>query len=332
MLPFLLAVVIIIAGTGIYYSVQLFTLMQQPLTLEKPVRIYLKPGSSIRVIASQLEQKKLLNHKRDFILWGRLHNQATHLQAGKYIIKAGESLADILERMVNGDVIQHRITLVEGITFKQMLAQIKRSPLLQHTLNHLSPAVIMKKLGYGNQQAEGRFFPSTYDISTGMKDTELLQNAYKTMQQVLAEEWQHREKHLPFKNAYEALILASIVEKETAIAQERPLIAGVFINRLNKNMRLQTDPTVIYGIKNYDGNIHLSDLRKDTPYNTYTRKGLTPTPIAMPGRQSIHAVLHPDKTDMLYFVAYGDGSGRHVFSTNLKDHNRAVDKYQRKKH
>jgi len=160
---------------------------------------------------------------------------------------------------------------------------------------------------------------------------ELLQRAYRSMDEILAEEWQQRDDNLPFKSAYEALIMASIVEKESAVAEERPLIAGLFVNRLRKKMRLQTDPTVIYGIENYDGNIRYRDLRKDTPYNTYTRSGLPPTPIALPGREAIHATLHPDKTDYLYFVAFGDGSGRHVFSTNLKDHEKAVDKYQRKK-
>ena len=151
------------------------------------------------------------------------------------------------------------------------------------------------------------------------------------MAAILQQEWQQREEGLPLKTPYEALVLASIVEKESAIAEERPLIAGLFINRLRKKMRLQTDPTVIYGIENYDGDIRFRDLRKDTPYNTYTRHGLPPTPIALPGREAIHATLHPDKTEYLYFVAYGDGSGRHVFSTNLKDHEKAVDLYQRKK-
>jgi UPF0755 protein len=211
------------------------------------------------------------------------------------------------------------------------LAAIKKNKVITFVLDNLSDEQIMEKLGYKGEHPEGRFYPDTYHVSRDMTDLDLLQRAYKTMQKILKSEWDKRENKLPFKTADEALIMASIVEKESAIAEERPLIAGLFINRLRKGMRLQTDPTVIYGIKNYDGNIRYKDLRKDTPYNTYTRSGLPPTPIAMPGREAIHATLHPDKTKYLYFVAYGDGSGRHQFSKNLKDHEKAVDKYQRKK-
>ena len=198
-------------------------------------------------------------------------------------------------------------------------------------LENLDDEEIMKKLGHEGEHPEGRFYPDTYYISRGVTDIELLNRAYASMQQILQTEWQQREPDLPLQTPYEALILASIVEKESAVAEERPVIAGLFINRLRKKMRLQTDPTVIYGIENYDGNIRFRDLRKDTPYNTYTRNGLPPTPIAMPGREAITATLHPEKTDYLYFVAYGDGSGRHVFSTNLEDHEKAVDRYQRKR-
>ncbi len=331
LLPVLFSALVIAAGIAVYYSLQVRTQMLTPLTLTQPVTINLQSGSSIRAVASQLQQKKLLQNINYFILWGRLHGQSTRLQAGEYVLENGQTLAEFLQRMVDGDVVQHAITLIEGYTFAQMMTAIRQNPYLEHTLKDLSDDEIMKKLGYAGEHPEGRFFPDTYYILNGMKDVQLLQRAYESMQAVLAEEWENREEGLPFENAYEALILASIVEKESAIAAERPLIAGVFINRLNKKMRLQTDPTVIYGIENYDGNIRYKDLRKDTPYNTYTRHGLTPTPIAMPGRGAIHAVMHPDKTDKLYFVAYGDGSGRHVFSSNLKDHEKAVDKYQRKK-
>jgi len=189
----------------------------------------------------------------------------------------------------------------------------------------------MQRLGHEGEHPEGRFYPDTYYISMGVTDTELLTRAYNEMQRVLDLEWQARDEGLPYKTPYEALIMASIVEKESAVPEERPLIAGVFTNRLRKGMRLQTDPTVIYGIENYDGNIRYRDLRKDTPYNTYTRKGLPPTPIALAGREAINATLHPDKTAYLFFVAFSDGSGRHVFSTNLEDHEKAVDKYQRKR-
>ncbi len=322
---------IIIAGIIAYYIIQLTHTMQSAISLTQPVTVQVKPGDSVRTIAAQLVAQDVLDKPQYFILWGRLHNQSRHIQAGEYVLKNAETLAMLLEHMVNGEVVQHKITLIEGITFRQMLAQMEKNPFLVHTLSHTPTKTIMTRLGHPAQLPEGRFFPDTYDISVGMKDIDLLRRAYETMQRILTQEWQQREKNLPLKNAYQALILASIVEKETAVKEERPLIAGVFINRLNRKMRLQTDASVIYGIKNYDGNIRFKDLRKDTPYNTYTRYGLPPTPVAMPGRAAIHAVLHPDKTDKLYFVAYGDGSGRHFFSSNLTQHEKAVDKYQRRK-
>lgn len=335
LLPIAFSALVIGVFIATYFILQIREQMVTPVTLQEPVSIHVKQGSSIRAIAAQLHQQKLLKNKNYFVLWGRLNNQATRLQAGEYTFSSGQTLAGFLQRMVDGDVVQHSIILVEGFTFKQMMNSIRQSPFLEHTLQDLNAQEVMKKLGHAGEHPEGRFFPDTYYVFKGMKDTQLLQHAYQVMENILNEEWINREVNednpLPFETAYEALILASIVEKESAVAKERPLIAGVFINRLKKKMRLQTDPTVIYGIENYDGNIRYRDLRKDTPYNTYTRSGLTPTPIAMPGREAIHAVLHPDKTDKLYFVAYSDGSGRHVFSSNLKDHEKAVDKYQRKK-
>lgn len=329
--PAIFYVAIIVGIISVYYFMRMYSVMHAPLQLKQSITLQLKPGSSIRTLGQYLEQKKLVSNKIFFIFWGRIHNQATRLQAGDYLLNNADTLAGLLQRMVQGKVIQYRITLVEGLTAKQYFTLIRQTPYLRHTLDNLSADGIMKKLGYAGQHAEGMFFPDTYYITDGMSDVDLLQQAYRKMQQVLGQQWRQRQKGLPFKNAYQALILASIVEKETALAVERPLIAGVFINRLRKHMRLQTDPSVIYGIKNYDGNIHLRDLRKDTPYNTYTRYGLPPTPIAMPGEKSIHAVLHPATTDMLYFVAYDDGSGRHVFSSNLKDHDKAVNTYQRRK-
>jgi len=335
LLPVTFSILVIGGLISAYFVLQIREQMLTPVDLQEPVSIHLKQGSSIRVVAEQLSQQNLLENKNYFVLWGRLNKQATRLQAGEYIFNNGQTLASFLQDMVEGDVVQHSIILVEGLTFAQMMESIRQSPFLEHTLQGLSSDEIMKKLGHADEHPEGRFFPDTYFVFKGMKDTQLLQHAYRVMENTLNEEWVNREVNkdnpLPFETPYEALILASIVEKESAVPEERPLIAGVFINRLKKKMRLQTDPTVIYGIKNYDGNIRYRDLRKDTPYNTYTRSGLTPTPIAMPGREAIHAVLHPDKTNKLYFVAYSDGSGRHVFSSNLKDHEKAVDKYQRKK-
>ncbi len=316
---------------AVYYSSKIYSEMHSELSLLQTESIVFSRGSSIRTLANQLIEKGLLQNKNYFLIWGKLNRQSTKLQAGEYLITPGMTLAGLLDAMVAGDVVQHNITLIEGYTFRQMVDSIHQNPILIKKLSDLSDDEIMEKLGHKGEHPEGRFYPDTYYVSRGVTDVELLNRAYNAMVKILDDEWQQREENLPLKSSYEALILASIVEKESAIAEERPLIAGLFINRLRKKMRLQTDPTVIYGIENYDGNIRFRDLRKDTPYNTYTRRGLPPTPIALPGREAIHATLHPDKTQYLYFVAYGDGSGRHVFSTNLKDHEKAVDLYQRKK-
>ena len=321
----------VLLAVALYHSAKIYSEMHAELSLSQTEAIVFPRGSSIRTLANQLSEKGLLQNKKHFLLWGKLNRQSTKLQAGEYLITPGMTLAGLLDAMVAGDVVQHNITIIEGYTFRQMLDTIHQNAIVSKQLSGLSDAEIMEKIGYKGEHPEGRFYPDTYYVSRGVTDVDLLKRAYNTMAKILEEEWQQREENLPLKSAYEALILASIVEKESAIAEERPLIAGLFINRLRKKMRLQTDPTVIYGIENYDGNIRFRDLRKDTPYNTYTRRGLPPTPIALPGREAIHATLHPDKTKYLYFVAYGDGSGRHEFSTNLKDHEKAVDKYQRKK-
>jgi len=325
------AITSIVVLVGFYYSSKIYTMMHAPIELSQADTIVFARGSSIRTLANQLIEKKLLSEKRYFLVWGKLHRQETRLQAGEYLITPGATLVDLLDDMVDGNVIQHDITLIEGFTFRQALKTIHQNSVITSETTNLSDEQIMSKIGHAGEHPEGRFYPDTYYISRGVTDLEILRRAYQSMDDILEEEWNKRAKDLPFKSAYEALILASIVEKESAVIEERPLIAGLFVNRLRKRMRLQTDPTVIYGIENYDGNIRFRDLRKDTPYNTYTRYGLPPTPIALPGRGAIHATMHPDKTEYLYFVAYSDGSGRHVFSTNLKDHEKAVDKYQRKK-
>jgi peptidoglycan lytic transglycosylase G len=330
-MPVVFTIASILLLTGFYFSAKIYSAMHTEIVLSEPENIIFSRGSSIRTLANQLIEKNLLEDKKSFLIWGKLNRQGTRLQAGEYVIEPGQTLAGLLEEMVSGNVVQHSITLIEGFTFRQMLEVIQKNPMLTVELENLSDEEIMKKLGHEGEHPEGRFYPDTYYISRGVTDVELLNRAYDSMAVILEQEWQQREGNLPLKSPYEALILASIVEKESAIAEERSLIAGLFVNRLRKKMRLQTDPSVIYGIKNYDGNIRFRDLRKDTPYNTYTRHGLPPTPIALAGREAIHASLHPDKTEYLYFVAYGDGSGKHVFSTNLKDHEKAVDQYQRKK-
>lgn len=330
-LPLIFSISSIVLVMVFYFSVIIYSEMHAEIALTEDETIVFSRGSSIRTLANQLIEKGFLQEKNYFLIWGKLNRQETRLQAGEYLITSGLTLAGLLDNMVAGEVVQHNITLIEGHTFRQILEIIQQNPVVTKELENLSDEEIMERLGHDGEHPEGRFYPDTYYISRGVTDIELLNRAYVSMQEILEAEWQQREEGLPFKSPYEALILASIVEKESAVAKERPLIAGLFINRLRKKMRLQTDPTVIYGIKNYDGNIRFRDLRNDTPYNTYTRNGLPPTPIALPGREAINATLHPDKTKYLYFVAYGDGSGRHVFSTNLKDHEKAVDRYQRKK-
>ncbi len=328
-LAVLFAISSIILVIVFYFSLQISSQMRSEISLAEPQTIVFSRGSSIRTLANQLIEKGVLEHKNYLIIWGKVKHKSTRLQAGEYLLISGMTLENLLEHMVAGKVVQHRITFIEGFTFRQILEIIQQNPLITQDLKNLTDEEIMKKLGFEGEHPEGRFYPDTYHFSRGTSDVEILKRAYAAMTEILEQEWSQRQENLPFKSSYEALIMASIVEKESAVAEERPIIAGVFVNRLRKNMRLQTDPTVIYGIENFDGNIRFRDLRKDTPYNTYTRHGLPPTPIALPGKGSIHATMHPAETEYLFFVSFSDGSGRHQFSTNLKDHNKAVNKYQR---
>ena len=326
-----------ILGTLVVLSVAAITLAKyqqfQDTRLNVPADglIYTLPtGASLNKLANDLETRGIIQQPRFFILLGRQMEAATRLQAGEYSLTQGMSPQAMLEEMVAGKVIQHELTLIEGHSFREILQRVHDYPVLEHTLIDKSNSEIMAAIGQPEQHPEGRFLPDTYHITRGTTDVEFLQRAYQAMASQLQAEWEAREEGLPFKSADEALILASIVEKETGVVEERPAIAGVFIRRLQKSMRLQTDPTVIYGMgETYDGNIRKRDLLQDTPYNTYTRDGLPPTPIAMPGVDAIHAVMHPEEGKSLYFVAMGEG--RHYFSNTLKQHNLAVDKFQKKK-
>jgi UPF0755 protein len=293
----------------------------------KPRTITVRPGTAFISVAGELQNKGLVDDSRILRLYARYHDLAAHIQAGEYAVEPGMSAVDLLHRMVKGQVVQHSLTVVEGWTFDEMVRAVVASKTLTHELEGLDDAGIMEKLGYADEHPEGRFLPETYQYPRGTTDVEFLRRAHEAMDRVLREQWEKRADDLPYDKPYSALIMASIIEKETAVASERPEIAGVFVRRLKRGMRLQTDPTVIYGLgDDYDGDIRYRDLRKDTPYNTYTRAGLPPTPIALPGVDSIHAALHPADGKALYFVARGDGS--HVFSETLKEHNRAVRKYQ----
>jgi UPF0755 protein len=291
------------------------------------VNYMLAPGTSFGVMAKDLEQRGLISSALYFRVIARLDDKAHKIRAGEYHIAPGTKPGQLLDQMMSGKVISYSFTLVEGWTFQQVLEAVRGQEALQGTIENLTPEAIMERLGHAGDHPEGRFLADTYHFPRGTTDLALLQRAYGEMEKFLQQEWEQRQGNLPLRTPYEALILASIVEKETAVAEERPRIAGVFIRRLRIGMKLQTDPTVIYGMgDSYDGNIRRRDLSENTPYNTYVHGGLTPTPISMPGRDAIRAVLHPAQGKSLYFVAKGDGT--HYFSATLQEHNKAVRKYQ----
>lgn len=292
--------------------------------------IEIQAKSSLRSIANQLVKQGVLKEPWRFILLAKLLKKESFLQAGSYTLNKNISPYQLLLSLNHGKTTQGAVTFIEGHTFAQMREKLANNDAVKQTITGLSESEILKLMGSQYQVAEGLFFPDTFYFDRNSADTVMLKRSYDSMQNKLAKAWLTRDANLPYKNSYEALIMASIVEKETGKPSERAMIAGVFINRLRLGMRLQTDPTVIYGMGlQYKGNIRKKDLLYDTPYNTYTRDGLPPSPIAMPGAAAIDAVLHPNTTKALYFVGKGDGS--HAFSDNLEAHNRAVVKYQLKK-
>ncbi len=312
-------------------SIQLLHFQHDNVTLANDETVFLiRSGSNIKTIAQDLTREGIIEDPWLFILLARLKGVETSVRAGEYRIEAEQSPDDLLETFTRGSSIQYSLTVIEGWTFRQMLDALAADPILEQTLGDRSDAEIMSLLGRPGEHPEGRFFPDTYRFPKGTSDVDFLRRAYQVMESHLEREWNQRDPDLPLANSYEALILASIIEKETAVGFERPLIAGVFVERLRRNMRLQTDPTVIYGIgAGFDGDIRFRDLKADTPYNTYLHAGLTPTPIALPGLESIRAALHPARTDALYFVSKGDGT--HHFSATLEEHNAAVRRYQLKR-
>jgi UPF0755 protein len=299
-----------------------------PVTLPRtPYEFTVHPGSSLKSIARGLAFEGVLSESESFWILGRILGKARAVQAGTYRIDRPLTPLELLDKLARGDVLMLEMVFVEGTTMRQWLAQLAAQPRVRHTLAGKADTELRALFGTGNEALEGWFFPDTYRFSPGTADADVLKRAHGAMRKRLADAWAGRDRGLPLGTAYEALILASIVEKETAVAAERPRVAAVFMNRLRLPMRLQTDPTVIYGMgESFDGNIRKKDLAADTPWNTYTRDGLPPTPIAMPGAASIAAVMHPATGDDLYFVARGDGS--HQFSRTLEEHNRAVAKYQ----
>ncbi len=311
--------------------------LSTPIALPKtPYYFTVEKGTTFRHFAQQMEKEGILAHPFLFEGYARFENKRSQLKAGEYLLNQNLTPLSLLDKITQGDVIQKAITLVDGWNFKQIRQALDKNPDLKHETAGLSESEIFQKLGIDpaltqqKTQLEGLFTPETYYFPAGTSDLVILKQASVSLQKALTKAWNGRTTDLPYqyKNEYEVLIMASLIEKETARAEERPLIAAVFLNRLKLNMKLQTDPTVIYGIgARYDGKIHKRDLLTDTPYNTYTRFGLPPTPIALPSFAAIQAALHPQKTDYLYFVAKGQ-TGYHAFSTNLKDHEAAVRKYQ----
>ena len=290
--------------------------------------IEIPSGASFASVAMRLAERGLVDHPMPLRLYARWHGFANRIQAGEYALVPGTTAAELIQRMVDGEVIQHDLTVIEGWRFDEMLAAIRAHPAVKQTLaTDASDADIMAAIGRESVPAEGRFLPETYHFPRGTADIDILRRANRALEGALTSAWANRASGLPIDNATEALILASIIEKETGLAEERRRIAGVFTRRLERGMRLQTDPTVIYGLgEAFDGDLRRVHLRTDTPYNTYTRHGLPPTPIALPGVAAIAAAIDPAAGDSLYFVSRGDGS--HVFSSTLEAHNAAVRRYQ----
>jgi UPF0755 protein len=303
----------------------------RPVTLSSsPLEFSIPPGLGLKSSAVQMRQAGIGFEPWQFSLLGRLAGQAGAIKAGSYEVAAGITPWQLLEKLTRGDVTQAEITLVEGRNFKQLRALLDAHGDLRHDSLGLTPGQLLVRIGAAEADPEGLFFPDTYLFAKGASDLDVLRRAYRAMQRHLAEEWAARDPAVPYVDPYQALIMASIVEKETGLGEDRPLVAAVFVNRLRRGMLLQTDPTVIYGLgDSFDGNLRKRDLQADSPYNTYVRPGLPPTPIAMPGLASLRAALQPPASDMLYFVARGDGSS--AFSRSLEEHNRAVSRYQKRK-
>ncbi len=298
---------------------------------QEDILLEVRPGQSFKSIAEALHSKGMISEENILYLriLARIHDKAARIHIGEYMVSPGTTPVALLEQLSSGKVLLYSQTIIEGWTFRQMIDSLRQNPAIVKTVLDKSDQEIMTAIGHPGQHAEGRFLPETYRFPKGTRDTDFLKRVYDAMTRELNHQWQNRAKsdNYPIETAEEMLILASIVEKETGVAEERPKIAGVFIRRLLKNMRLQTDPTVIYGMGDrFKGNLRRKDLRRDTPYNTYTRKGLPPTPIALPGRKSLFAVGHPDDGKTLYFVARGNG--RHKFAETLNEHNNNVIKYQ----
>lgn len=313
---------------GAWVMMDYRSFVNEPLSFaEEGLRYEIKSGKTLTHVGKDLERRGLIESATYLVWLGKFEGMANNIKAGEYRFDDGILPARLLEQITNGEMLQYGITVVEGWNFRQLMDAVHSNEYLLHTLSDYSDEEIMAQIGRPGEHPEGMFLPDTYYFPRLTTDVAFLQRAYNATQQFLTENWPDRAIDVEFKTPYEALIMASIVEKETGLPSERKQIAGVFNRRLQKRMCLQTDPTVIYGLgQTFDGNIRRRDLRKDTPYNTYLHRGLPPTPIAMPGRAAILAALHPMPGIDLYFVARGDGG--HQFSATLEQHNAAVVEYQ----
>jgi UPF0755 protein len=318
------------AGLWLWHSIR--TAAMSPGSASIMQEIDVPQGSSLRSVLQELERRELILSAQRLEWYLRCcwrGGMGEGIQAGRYRFLPGEHPLVILRNMVDGKVVTEKLRILEGWTFAQMRAEMNRAKDLRHTVANLSNEELMRELGAPDVPAEGWFAPDTYTYAPGVTtDLQIYRLAYEAQRRTLQDAWDARQEDLPLRTPEEALVLASIIERETGMSSERARVAGVFINRLRIGMRLQTDPSVIYGMgERYDGNLRRSDLERDTPWNTYTRTGLPPTPIALPRRESILAALNPEKTDAKFFVAIGDGSGGHYFSATLAEHNRAVQRY-----
>lgn len=309
-------------------SAWLYHLIYAPLHISRPSILLIKPGTTITQLSRQLQARGIIQHPRALVLFADVTGRANRLRYGAYQLTPGMSAEVLLYNITHGQgLVRYHITFIEGWTFRHMRQALQSDPHIKHVLQDKTQQQVMALLGHPKQHPEGRFFPDTYEFTWGVSSLQILSMAYQKMQAVLAEQWQTRAEALPYRNAYQGVIVASMIEKETALNSERPIVASVILNRLKKHMRLQIDPTVLYGLgKPYGSAITKQDLQSKTPYNTYVIYGLPPTPIDMPSLASIKAAFHPAKTEYLYYMARADGS--HVFSTTYKAHKKAVQRYR----
>lgn len=319
----------LLLGSGVAASVAWLGVrsLDEPLQVSAAIRYKVVPGARFARVAADLGTLGVLPFPRAWVLFARWKGQAAAVKAGEYEIEPGLTPRSLLAKMVRGDVVLHGFTIVDGWRVEDMLAALRRNPDVVLKLP-AQPADLMAALGFDGVAAEGQFLPQTYKFESGTTDVQVLQQAHAALARELAAAWQDRDPQLTVQNPADLLILASIVEKESAVPQELPKIAGLYLHRLNLGMRLQADPTVIYGLgSRYDGGLHSVDLRTDGPYNSYTRTGLPPTPICLPSAAALRATAHPEASDAVYFVASGKGDGTHVFSATLAEQNAAVARY-----